>query len=440
MITINHLPLEIITEIVSYLPRKDRLACSQVSSLWNRAVDCRQLWKFMLVYLDSDLAGRYASRSQRWYVNVQASDPTTAIITKMYHKHLLTIELCWSSFPVPARGILHDFRQYCKKACEYLTLLLNLCVQLRSIKISTWSDVPCLKKVTYHLCKFLRSQLHLVEVSFFNVDFCVVESARLMACLRSFTDVSRLEIIHCDHPNPLPHWRSSFDSLKCLQVLKVDYALLNGGLMDSLLRQKVASLKCIEMIVGEMDDLRRCIPEESWRDLCEQCPMMRVGLHIKNRCSDLGELLCEAIPLTVFTLTCGKASDQTRGGHLQNILSSMIRIYHRTLEKVYVQLNNNTETVDETLTAIVTRCSRLKFFEFHGNVGSVETLRKICEIQAGMEEKSFKRFSIVAKNMNFYSHRLFQTLHRDFGRKFRDADIQFRTSGCSNKNLVYIYY
>ncbi|KAK5640598.1 hypothetical protein RI129_011409 [Pyrocoelia pectoralis] len=388
MTTVNDLPGELITEIVSYLPRQDRLTCSKVCTLWNNAVDSPMLWKFMLIYLDSDLM-----------------DPTTALLTKMYHKYLQTMELCWSNPYVPVRAIQHDLKEYSKRACQYIMLLQHFCVQLKAIKIIAWYDTPCIKKIIYHLCMFLRSQLHLVNVSFCNIHFCMTEWVKLMGCLNTFNSITHLDIIHCNHPDPLPFNSSWFNHLGSLQILKVDYIVLSGGLMDALLEQLNCSLRRVDIIVGERQYLRKFVPTESWRMLCAQCPMLRVGVHIKNRChfNDISHIFCDVMPLTVFTLTCGKALDQTGDRQMKNTLSALIRTYHKILEKIYLQLNYNTEIIDEMLIAIIAKCPHLKYFEFHGNIESFDLLRDVCVIQTqrgenGMWQNSehIPTFSIIS--------------------------------------------
>ncbi|KAF5298522.1 hypothetical protein FQR65_LT00064 [Abscondita terminalis] len=429
MTSFNDLPAEIITEIFVYLSRKDRLACSNVCSLWNGAVNSPYLWRSIVVYLDSDL-----------------TDSSTTLVTRTYHQFFKAMEFCWSNPRLPARWMQHDLKEFSKRACQYIMLLQNSYIQLNSIKIVDWYEVPYLKKIIYHLCKFLRSQLHLVRVSFFNTNFYKPECVKLLsACLTTINTIHYLDISNCHHPNPVFYdpvpMKPCFDHLHCLQILKVDYTAFSSGLMDALLVHKNTSLKRIDMMVRENDYLQSLISDQAWTSLHKQCPSLKVAIHIKNRChfEDISQLFQETMPLTAFTLTCGKIWDQTRSREFRSTLSLVIKNYHKILERVYLQINYNREILDELLITLLNKCVNLQFLEFHGIIKSIDLLRQICRIQTEKPNNSndFKYFCIVPKDMNFENHYLFTQLNHDFANKFRDRNIDFSINNFSNKNLVF---
>ncbi|KAK4872399.1 hypothetical protein RN001_014428 [Aquatica leii] len=268
MTSFNDLPAEIITEIFLYLPRKDRLICSKVCRLWNGAVNSPYLWRSMVIYLDSDL-----------------TEPSTTLVTRAYHEYFKAMEFCWSNPRLPARWMQHDLKEFSKRACQYIMILQNSYIQLHSIKIVDWYEVPYLKKIIYHLCKFIKSQLHLVRVSFFNTNFYKPECVKLLsACLTTVNTIHYLDISNCHHPNPVFYnpvpMKPCFDYLHCLQTLKVDYTAFSSGLMDALLIHKNTSLKYIDLIVRENDYLQSLISGEAWERLHTQCPNLKVAIHI----------------------------------------------------------------------------------------------------------------------------------------------------------------
>lgn len=77
--TIESLPDELLTEIFSFLDRRDRLACALVSGRWQRALDCPSLWKNMTISLDTDLIGKFINSN--WIFNVRI--------------YLLIFVVCW---------------------------------------------------------------------------------------------------------------------------------------------------------------------------------------------------------------------------------------------------------------------------------------------------------------------------------------------------------
>ncbi|KAF5282467.1 hypothetical protein FQA39_LY17582 [Lamprigera yunnana] len=370
MTSFNDLPVEIMTEIFLYLPRKDRLACSNVCHLWNEAVNSPYLWRSMVIYLDSDL-----------------TEPSTMLVTRAYHEYFKAMEFCWSNPRLPARWMQHDLKEFSKRACQYIMILQNSYIQLNSIKIVDWYEVPYLKKIIYHLCKFLRSQLHLVKVSFFNTNFYKPECVKLLsACLTTVNTIHYLDISNCHHPNPVFYdpvpMKACFDYLNSLQILKVDYTAFSSGLMDALLLYKNTSLKYIDMMVRENDYLQSVISAEAWKALQVQCPKLKVAVHIKNRChfDDIYHIFQETMPLTVFTLTCGKIWDQTRSREFRNTISLLIKNYNKILERVYLQTNYNREILDELLITLIKKCANLQYFEFHGIIQSIDLLRQVINL------------------------------------------------------------
>lgn len=49
---------DILTELFSYLERRDRLACYFVCKRWREALENPLLWRHSIVHLDSDLSGK----------------------------------------------------------------------------------------------------------------------------------------------------------------------------------------------------------------------------------------------------------------------------------------------------------------------------------------------------------------------------------------------
>lgn len=50
-------PTEIITEILQYLSRPDRLSCSLVCRKWKEALNRKSLWKKLVLKIDKDFLG-----------------------------------------------------------------------------------------------------------------------------------------------------------------------------------------------------------------------------------------------------------------------------------------------------------------------------------------------------------------------------------------------
>ncbi|CAH1978882.1 unnamed protein product [Acanthoscelides obtectus] len=53
----DSIPLELISEIFKYLPRKDLYSCYHVCERWKRALDNAELWTKVTIYVDRDFVG-----------------------------------------------------------------------------------------------------------------------------------------------------------------------------------------------------------------------------------------------------------------------------------------------------------------------------------------------------------------------------------------------
>lgn len=66
------------------------------------------------------------------------------------------MEFCWANPRLPARWMQHGLQEFSKRACRYIMILQDSYVQLNSVKVVDWYEIPRFKKIIYHLSKFLR--------------------------------------------------------------------------------------------------------------------------------------------------------------------------------------------------------------------------------------------------------------------------------------------
>ncbi|KAJ8943808.1 hypothetical protein NQ318_020880 [Aromia moschata] len=78
------IPVELITEIYKFLPRSDRLSCSMVCQKWKKALDRKDLWKKIVLYLDKDFL-----------------EPSTILLTSEYYRHINALEIGWEKTADP---------------------------------------------------------------------------------------------------------------------------------------------------------------------------------------------------------------------------------------------------------------------------------------------------------------------------------------------------
>lgn len=56
-ISLDIIPIEIISEILKYLSRPDRLSCSLVCRKWKEALNRKGLWMKLILKIDKDFLG-----------------------------------------------------------------------------------------------------------------------------------------------------------------------------------------------------------------------------------------------------------------------------------------------------------------------------------------------------------------------------------------------
>ncbi|KAJ8922321.1 hypothetical protein NQ315_004264 [Exocentrus adspersus] len=354
------IPIEILTEIFKYLPRTDRMSCSLVSQKWKDALDRKDLWKKIILHIDKDFL-----------------EPSTILLTSEYYRHINSLEIGWEKPQIQNRWLPLKIHDLTKRVVRYMFILNENGVQIKSFKIFEWYDVYPLKKIIYHLARFLRIQTGLEKIVFYNTNLPKTECLRILdACLNSKQSVSSLEI-----HNYFYNYNTAFDTVEFLgylqefnylKELKIDYFIFCGRrIIDVIAENGRVHLKNVEIFFDETDIHSHIIPDRKWRKLRRCCPNLKMSVTIKNICHyEQIEFifLMRNMPLSAFSMHTGSKYNQTVSRNFEGTLTRLIKNHWKTLEFVNLQLKNNKESIDNLLLQIIQKCPKLKTLFFDGNV------------------------------------------------------------------------
>ncbi|CAH1118003.1 unnamed protein product [Phaedon cochleariae] len=352
------IPIEIVSEILKYLPRNDRLSCYFVCRKWKEALDRKYLWERIVLHVDRDFL-----------------EPSTTLLTREYYRHIDSLEIGWQKPVTHNRWLPLKVQDLTKRAVRYLFSLIEHGVQVNSLKIFEWYDVYPFKKIIYHLGRFVKIQTKLDTLIFRNTNFPKNECFKILdACTLSKDTITRLEI-----RNNFYIFNTAFDTMEFvlylkqfafLQELKLDYFILSRPkVIDVVTENGKGQLKILEIYFDESDLHSIIIPERKWNKLKRLCPDLKVSISIRNIChyEQLEFIfLMEKMPLNSFSLIASPRYNQRFSRDFESTLRCLINNYHRTLEFIRLEIKNNRENLDDVLLALILKCPKLKKLFFDG--------------------------------------------------------------------------
>ncbi|XP_018335353.1 F-box/LRR-repeat protein 21-like isoform X2 [Agrilus planipennis] len=262
----NVLPYTLLEKVYHLLPRRDRFACSMVCQNWREALDCPSLWKTLPINLDTDLF-----------------DPTVLVLMRKYHRYFNTLELRWANNH-PRLSWMQQRPDIARRACKFLMVLSETNIQLQSIKFVDWYDGRKLKKMIYHISRFLKNQKSLINVSFFMVNFNKSDCTKLLSCcLESQKSIRNLEMSYCLYPpNNSQEYVILISCLECLSnlnCLKIDYSFFINGVLEAILLSKTKTLSTLEIYVRGYPSFHETVSDSDWDKLKQQNPQIRVSFY-----------------------------------------------------------------------------------------------------------------------------------------------------------------
>lgn len=429
---IGAIPLEILTHIVSFLKRRDRLSFSLVCTRWREATYSPSLWRNAMVFLD-DL-----------------SEISTLLTMRQYHMFFKTMKFCWTNPYLPTRWMLQRSQDISKKTCRYLMTMCIHNVQLKSVSLIDWSESHKFKKIIYHMCRFLKSQESLRCVCFSNMNFNNGVSMKFMlSCLNSSSSITCLDI-----SNSKPPVSSTFESTifaSCIQQLsnlvtfKVEYLALSNGVLEALLQSKNDNIESLDVFVSyyiHNNTTIRHLSDTQWANLSKLCPKLRVSFYFKNisHFEKINQYLNRAIPLTTFSMSCRRITDQSKNMQCRRTILLLINYYHKTLENICLQINYNFEILDDLIVSLLGKCLNLQQLDFSGIIENMELLREICNMYIENKMGGFKYLHVYPKNVGYNQHVQLREICRDYACKLRNIDIDFLINSSCCKNEIIVYY
>ncbi|XP_044735430.1 F-box/LRR-repeat protein 8-like [Chrysoperla carnea] len=424
----DSLPELILTHILGYLPRRDRIYCGMVCRTWSRALDNPILWRHLKVYIDSDL-----------------KEPWTNILTMKFGRYIHSLDLAWSKPYMPRQWIRDRLNLIAHDSCRYFMLLTGEGVQLTCLRLTDWFFAWKFKKMTYHLSNFISTQTKLEYVSFYNANLGPPEMLKLLSsCTRS----SHNSLRYVDIRSAFHEWQTAFsfprfiralERLQFLTVLKIDYPSLSNETLYAIGRSANNVLSFLDIRVRDSDSRGHLISEDAWHDLCSKCKNLRVGLKLINIChfEDTSYLLVRGMPLRNFSMISGFVWDQSRSRNLRATLKLLIVNFYETLVEVHLHLRNNREQLDDLLITMLKQCPLLQKLDYDGILRSMEVVRDICDLQCDPTYSKFKEIYIQPRSLNLYNHSVIQQLQSEFGYKMKSLNIDFHIEDASSVLMFY---
>ncbi|GJQ79051.1 hypothetical protein Trydic_g209 [Trypoxylus dichotomus] len=421
----DRLPTDVLIMIFTFLPRRERLACSMVSMSWKAALNTPSLWKHMLVIVDQDLM----------------NDPSTILFTREYHKFIKSLELGWSRPYVPIRWLSTKVSDVVKRTTRYFIILTENFVQLHSLKMHCWNDLTHFRKIVYHIALFLKAQTSLTDLCFYNAMLNKCDFVRfIVSCMNCGTKVSHLDIRNSYYANSNDEIHSvqfmnCMEHMKGLRFIKVDYSIFRREVTHVLSSGNNIQLRVVEIHIhnGDLTPIRN----EDWKDICDQLSGLKVALYFNNMLDIDGVIavLQRSIPLQTFCLTTAKSWNNYSPNSCYEMFRVLAMLYRNTLELVDCRLYENVDVADDMIVRLLKDCRKLRRFGFKGGVKRIEILRDLCRIWCN--SKGHKRIEINIRRM---SSKIHWTLLEVLEELANRGDVTIKINIARFRQELFFYY
>ncbi|NXG42971.1 FBX39 protein, partial [Psilopogon haemacephalus] len=374
-----HLPDVCLRSIFHWLDDKDRSQAALVCVKWSHVMHSGSLWRCRTIAFHSR-----PSRTQVWELQ------RALFYAKKFGKYLEHLEIKLpnpysTTFTQRFQMVMRDLLSHLGKCTDHL---VSFSIQYLELERYFWRSVVRAQFVK-HLATFLkRMSKHLDCLDLKGARAALDDGCELLnslSCLRNQSFVSKLNIedffglhLHVYRSTLFHQTMSKFHSLV---ILSLSYNCLSDELLDILREHNAHSLSTLNIKCHIHDPHDQVVWGMSWAKLAKSAPKLTVNFFFERvlKHDHLAKILLVDIPVRSISLrSCYFSNPEWI---MRPTLTSLIPAYHRLLQKLTLEFNNDCELLDEELLQLTLVCKRLSYLKVWAYL-SVTFLERLLQNRA----------------------------------------------------------
>ncbi|XP_038129884.1 F-box only protein 39-like [Cyprinodon tularosa] len=367
----ERLPDVCLLHIFKYLPDYDRSKAALVCHHWHNMMRLPCLWRYRSFYF----TGRVSRYKQSEY-NVAVG----------YAKNLgVFLESLKVTVSPPQSVALAE--RLILTICGLLVTLVRVKAQLKSLSIerlqldrSAWGQ-GLRNNLVDNLIFFLSAGssrlkvicLNKIQISIpqgLNLLSAIIQNQSRLYPLCSLYSLDLRSFFSVTVPNHIiPKMYSMLQELRGLSHLYLSYSCLSDDLLRSLSqsnREKRSSrgrggniLQSLSLYCSRNEPHQQVVCGYLWANLVSNCLDLKVSITVDQimDTQQLARILLPDIPLVAFSMTAFYTVDPNTSA--KPLLHNLLPCYRHSLQNLKLDLNNQSETLDDELVALVDVCECL---------------------------------------------------------------------------------
>ncbi|NXF87744.1 FBX39 protein, partial [Eubucco bourcierii] len=356
-----HLPDVCLRNIFRWLDDKDRSQAALVCVKWSQVMYSGSLWRCRTLVFYSRPSRTQALELQR-----------ALFYTKKFGRYLEHLEIKLpnpysTTFTQRFQMIMRDLLSHLGNCNDHL---VSLSIQYLELERYFWRSVVRAQFIQ-HLASFLRRMSkHLDCLDLKGARAALDNGCELLnslSCLTHQSFVSKLNIedffslhLHIYRSTLFHQTMSYFHSLV---ILSLNYNCLSDELLNILRENSAHSLSTLNIKCHISDPHEQVVWGMSWANLAKSAPKLTVNFFFERvlKHDHLARILLVDIPVSSLSLrSCYFSNPEWI---MRPTLTSLIPAYHRMLQKLTLELNNDCEQLDEELLQLTLACKRLSYLK-----------------------------------------------------------------------------
>ncbi|XP_041348758.1 F-box only protein 39-like [Gigantopelta aegis] len=363
------LPDTALVEIYLCLPDHDRLSMSLTCKNWNNVFSYPCLWRTRYIELGGYKAISAGERACKFadshgdhvrYLFLSCTHPSS------HSCKVIQMTIDNFLFKIQNAKLLHF---------ELVRLNLDRFWKFEHLK----------EKIVHSFARFLLGQRNMLNFDMGDAHFSLTSGCRILEAIGSASGstIKDLDIEDFFHSRlamfQVKRFRNAFAMFTNLSCLSLNYNCLSDEIFECLAKTLAGKLKNISCTIYRTDPHYHRISSFSWKNLKAVCPSLTVDFWFESigMSVDINRILVPEAPVREMHLWTGfdDSADWQLGDTINHIAA-----HHKQIGLISMELDNNRESVDGPLVAMVRECKGLR--ELYVNaVLAVATIDEICELQ-----------------------------------------------------------
>ncbi|XP_067930795.1 F-box only protein 39-like [Watersipora subatra] len=326
------LPQPIVVQIMSYLNNKSKLNMALTCKAWSQLLSSARLWRNLILELSS----------------FQTISKSTVQFSKMYSQ-------------------LKVFRMHYMELDRY------------------WRYEKRREKLVNSLAQFLSAQRKLKAFVMNNAQTEVTQGCHILESAAKYSS-NQIELLNLEDffqsrvaAFRVPRYITAINRFTCLKQFFLNYNYLNEDIIDQL--AAYAKLHILSIKVYKNDPHYHRISTISWAKLKRACPHLEVNFEFDQipAYHDIRPILVAPLPLHGLYIWSGYEENE-EDWRICDSLKHISKNFSKTLESFTLEIENESESIDESLISMLCSCPALYHIDVNAIINT-DTVENICKLQ-----------------------------------------------------------